>query len=154
MGLACATCGANSPAGTLFCVACSSVLPAPVPGVPAVASAVRTLRLVEEVNLQPTGFGLSLPDTSFEGCLLFGRTDLASGVVVDVDLGAADGLAKLVSRRHARLSYTAGQLTLGDWQSAHGTWLNKERLAVDASAPVADGDELRLGGMVFRVELR
>jgi hypothetical protein len=147
----CPSCQAANPAGTLFCVACSRPLGAPAPV--AVVAAARGVRLVAIENLQPTGLALSLPDTGYAGTLLLGRADLAAGVVVDVDLAEA-GRQRGVSRRHATLRYGAGVVHVADWQSAHGTWLNKARLAAGQELPLADGDELRLAEYVFRVELR
>jgi predicted component of type VI protein secretion system len=114
----------------------------------------RTLRLVALENLVETGYAAPLPDTGYHGTLLVGRQDLAGGTVVDLDLAAAGGREKRVSRRHARLTYANGLVTVLDWESAHGTWVNKRRLAPGEGAVLADGDELRLADFVFRVELR
>jgi hypothetical protein len=124
-----------------------------VPGAVSFA-ATRRLRLVALENLVETGYAVTLPDTGYAGTVLIGRQDLAGGVVVDLDLTDAGGHAKRVSRRQAQLGYANGLITLSDWQSAHGTWVNKRRLAPGEGAVLADGDELRLADFVFRVELR
>jgi len=56
-----------------------------------------------------------------------------------------------VSRYHARILVSDGRATLEDFQSKNGTYLNGTRLA--ASAPLFDGNEIRLGRIVltFRV---
>ena len=148
--LECGDCRADNPAGTLFCVACG--LPVAAPIAPAVAA--RQVALVELENLVPTGRRFPLPDTGWEGTLYVGRNDLAGGTVVDLDLTAAGGRERKVSRRHAQLRYEAGLVRLADWESAHGTYLNKQRLTPGASEPLGDGDELRLAELIFRVELR
>ena len=96
--LECGACQAANPAGTLFCVACG--LPVTTP---AVALAARQVALVELENLVPTGRRFPLPDTGWEGTIYVGRTDLAGGTVVDLDLTAAGGRERKVSRRHARI---------------------------------------------------
>lgn len=153
--LECGACQAANPAGTLFCLACGLPVAALVAAGPApLASAVRQVALVEMENLVPTGRRFALPGTDWEGTLYLGRNDLAGGTVVDLDLTAAGGRERRVSRRHAQLRYEAGLVRLVDWESAHGTHLNKQRLAPGAPEPLADGDELRLAEMVFRVEIR
>lgn len=151
--LECGACRVANAPGTLLCVACAMpVGAAPVAvAAPAVAQAVRW---VETANLVPTGVVLTLPDTAWEGTLHLGRQDLAGGTVVDCDLGACGGREKGVSRRHATLRYEAGVIRVQDWASAQGTYVNKRRLQDGEAAVLADGDEVRLAGMVFRVEFR
>jgi pSer/pThr/pTyr-binding forkhead associated (FHA) protein len=112
------------------------------------------VRLVQLENLSPTGLALPLPGTDYDGAVTVGRNDLAGGVIVDVDLTAHAGREKHVSRRHARLSYAGGMVRVEDAGSLHGTYLNKQRLAAGQQELLADGDELRLAEMVFRVEVR
>jgi pSer/pThr/pTyr-binding forkhead associated (FHA) protein len=114
----------------------------------------RTVALARLVNRVPTGLVLALPETDYEGDLTVGRLDLAGGVVVDVDLSAHEGRERGVSRRHALLRYAGGLVTCEDAGSAHGTWVNGQRLEAGRGEPLADGDELRLAELVFRVEIR
>ena len=55
-----------------------------------------------------------------------------------------------VSRHHARIVVANGQATLEDLGSKNGTYLRRQRIA---SAPLSDGDEIRLGtaSLTFRV---
>lgn len=145
----CALCAAANPAGTLFCLACAGPLSAPAPP-PAAAS--RAARLVAQENLSPTGWVVALPDASWEGTLYLGRSDLAAGTVVDIDLTSHGGREKHVSRRHARIECQGGLIRIADWESAHGTWVNKRRLGPGEFEVLADGDEIRLASFVFRVE--
>jgi DNA-binding winged helix-turn-helix (wHTH) protein len=56
-----------------------------------------------------------------------------------------------VSRRHARIVVSEGEARLEDLGSKNGTFLNGRR--IESSAPLHDGDEIRLGieAMRFRV---
>ena len=84
--------------------------------------------------------------------LLIGRKDNARGIFPDVDLGLDGGFDAGVSRRHAILSYTDGIYRLEDLGSANGTFINGQRLPPQASATLADGDELKCGTLLVRVE--
>jgi hypothetical protein len=57
-----------------------------------------------------------------------------------------------VSRRHARIVSAGDRFVLEDLGSKNGTYLGHRRL--EAAAPLADGDEFRLGNtaLVFRVQ--
>jgi hypothetical protein len=127
--------------------------PGPI-STPPGACATRCLRLIALENLLPTGLALKLPDTGYTGTLLVGRNDLANGTVVDLDLGDHGAQDRLVSRRHARLRYAEGLVYLADWESAHGTWLNKRRLGASEEGLLCAGDEIRFAQFVFHVELR
>ena len=68
-------------------------------------------------------------------------------------IGRADGADILVedpkvSRRHATVERSDGQVLLSDVGSTNGTWLNHERVA--GSALLADGDQIRVGNVTFR----
>lgn len=54
-----------------------------------------------------------------------------------------------VSRHHARIAVENGVMTLFDLQSSNGTYLNNARVAQEA---IKAGDEIRIGGSLFRVE--
>ena len=56
-----------------------------------------------------------------------------------------------VSRYHARILVTQGEVTLEDLGSKNGTFVRGERIA---TARLADGDEIRLGkaSLTFRIE--
>ncbi len=70
--------------------------------------------------------------------LLVGRR-AGAGLVVDDES---------ISRRHARLAFEAGELTVEDLGSANGTWLNGVRVR---RARAGEGDRLLLGGTLARV---
>ena len=52
-----------------------------------------------------------------------------------------------VSRRHARIRVDGGRAWLEDLGSRNGTFLGKRR--IDAPVPLADGDEIGIGGAVL-----
>lgn len=53
-----------------------------------------------------------------------------------------------VSRHHARIRVTGLDATIEDLESKNGTYLRGERL--QAPAPLADGDEIRLGSVLVK----
>lgn len=59
-----------------------------------------------------------------------------------------------VSREHARLSVEGGELCVEDLGSTNATYINGRRLDSGERARVTDGDELELGSVRLRVELR
>lgn len=79
------------------------------------------------------------------------RTPLESGENV-LGRELADGIVCIdsptVSRRHARISISTTGATLEDLQSKNGTFLHGA--PVTGIAPLADGDEIRLGSVVLR----
>src|SRR3989442_719697 len=56
-----------------------------------------------------------------------------------------------LSRTHATVEPEGAQWFVDDRTSKNGTWLNGVRIA--ARTLLSDGDELRCGDVVFRVEL-
>jgi pSer/pThr/pTyr-binding forkhead associated (FHA) protein len=81
------------------------------------------------------------------------RRDVPRGTVTLGRSPAANVQADshLVSKLHARIERTAGQLSLMDLQSSNGTFVNGKRVE---SQVLADGDEINLGGSTnFRVHI-
>ena len=56
-----------------------------------------------------------------------------------------------VSRRHCALAVWAGKVRLRDLKSHNGTFLNGQQ--IEAETPIKDGDQLRVGTMVFGVQV-
>jgi class 3 adenylate cyclase len=56
----------------------------------------------------------------------------------------------LVSRDHAEISWSAGQLQITD-NSRNGTWVNDVRMAAGSSKALSDGDTIRIGYSLLRV---
>ena len=57
-----------------------------------------------------------------------------------------------VSRDHAEIVWTAGQLQIVD-NSRNGTWINHHRMSAGATCNLLDGDRIVVGGMEFLVSL-
>jgi len=85
--------------------------------------------------------------------LLIGRKDNARGIFPDVDLGLDGGYDAGVSRRHAILSHQGGAYRIEDLGSANGTFVNGQQLAPQTAAALANGDELKCGTLLMRVEI-
>jgi pSer/pThr/pTyr-binding forkhead associated (FHA) protein len=84
--------------------------------------------------------------------LLIGRKDNARGIFPDVDLGLDGGYDAGVSRRHAILSHKDNVYRIEDLGSSNGTFVNGRRLAPQTATTLADGDELKCGTLLARVE--
>jgi len=81
-----------------------------------------------------------------------GRTDTKTGDAPDVKLDAYGAGEAGVSRRHAALSFENGVLKVMDLGSANATYINGQKLFPNQPRILRDGDELRLGRMVIRVQ--
>lgn len=81
-----------------------------------------------------------------------GRTDTQTGEVPDISLDEYGASELGVSRRHAALLIEDGSLKVVDLGSANATFINGQKLMPSQSRILRDGDELRLGKMVVRVQ--
>jgi pSer/pThr/pTyr-binding forkhead associated (FHA) protein len=75
----------------------------------------------------------------------------SSGVQPDLDLTDHGGVDMGVSRRHAALRRGEGVLSLVDFESTNGTFLNGHRLAANRPQIVRSGDEIRLGKLAIHI---
>jgi hypothetical protein len=83
--------------------------------------------------------------------LLVGRYDPQTDSAPDVDLEEYDGKQMGVSRRHAVIEVGEDGLKVMDLGSANSTYINGQRLIAHQERILRDGDELRLGQLVMRV---
>ncbi|MBN1203053.1 MAG: FHA domain-containing protein [Anaerolineae bacterium] len=83
--------------------------------------------------------------------ILLGRADQQSNVVPDVDMAPYGAVENGVSRRHAMIRRGEDTLTLIDLGSTNGTHLNGQRLIPHQPRVLRDGDEIRLGKLVFHI---
>jgi hypothetical protein len=84
--------------------------------------------------------------------LIIGRFDPDTNTSPPVDLEAAGGMERGVSRRHASIIRQEGLLYVSDHGSHNGTFLNGQRLVPRQPRILRDGDDLRLAQLVLRVK--
>lgn len=85
--------------------------------------------------------------------MVIGRSDPQRGVRPDLDLLAFDP-AQTVSRRHARLTRSAGHFYIEDLNAFNRTRVNGTPLVPHQEAELHTGDALRLGNVELRFEIR
>lgn len=83
--------------------------------------------------------------------ILLGRSDANANVLPDVDMAPYGASEKGVSRRHALIRRGEDTLTLIDLGSTNGTHLNGQRLIPHQPRVLRDGDEVRMGKLVFHI---
>jgi len=122
--------------------------------------AAQAWRRVAEIP-EPAPFDCVLTGEDRDGvpfAMNIGREALGApeGVLIGRDPARATHVAAdpSVSRAHARMLVEDGELHVQDAGSTNGTYLNGQRLAAGADARVRNGDELILGSLTLRVELR
>lgn len=167
----CLNCHAEQFDGTIFCSECGASLVGQQErrettaslGRKTVASAVPTAAPVAAapVRTQATkGFCLVILNSGrrleldAERDLLVGRKDDSRGVSPDIDLTDHGGYDGGVSRRHAILGLHKGICTVEDLGSANGTYINNRRVPPNQAVSLNDGDELKFGTLLLRVEMR
>src|SRR6185503_15163915 len=164
----CNNCQSKQFDGTIFCAECgASLVPAtrrettmslgghgrtddlaPQPiSVPAPAPAPGGPKITLQIMNSGRRINLDIGDD-----LLIGRKDNARGIFPDVDLGLDGGYDAGVSRRHAILAHKDGAYRVEDLGSANGTFVNGHQLAPQTATSLAEGDELRCGTLLMRVE--
>ena len=128
----CTICKTFNPAGVMFCIDCGLIFDRALPGDAFGAPAVQLPMLVEQSGReQPVRPGTNV----------IGR---------EGDVMIVDGK---VSRRHAQITSTDGQLLLEDLGSTNGTKLNGTALAPGERQQVNGGDTISLGGYELRVSM-
>lgn len=83
--------------------------------------------------------------------LMIGRAT-KDGEVPEIDLGRDGGFEAGVSRRHAMISVRNGICMLTDLNSSNGTFINGRRLVPQQPVALRNGDELKFGTLLLRVE--
>lgn len=95
-----------------------------------------------------------IPQTIYplhEGANYIGRS---KGQAVDVDLNAQDNPAQVsVSRKHAVIMLTSGQLTIQDLGSTNGTHVNETRLKPGSWHTLKENDVIRVGRVHLKLAL-
>ena len=99
---------------------------------------------------RPTGRKLRLvPNRE----IIIGRADPHINYKPDVDLSSDGDVARLVSRRHALLSWKKGQPHIEDLGSSFGTRLGGELLTLGQSVPLKPGDHIWIAGCVLAYDI-
>ncbi len=83
--------------------------------------------------------------------LVMGRYDTETGEVPDVNLDDFGAQEMGVSRRHAAILVEDDGLKVMDLGSANSTYINGQKLFAHQTRILRDGDELRLGNLVIRI---
>lgn len=83
--------------------------------------------------------------------LVIGRFDTQTGEVPDVNLEEFDAQKMGVSRRHAAILVEDDGLKVMDLGSQNSTYINGQKLFAHQTRILRDGDELRLGNLVIRI---
>ncbi|MBN2303205.1 MAG: FHA domain-containing protein [Anaerolineae bacterium] len=83
--------------------------------------------------------------------LILGRYDTDTGDVPEVDLTDYGAQDLGVSRRHTAILVEDEALKVMDLGSANATYLNGQKLIARQARILRDGDELRLGRLIIRV---
>jgi pSer/pThr/pTyr-binding forkhead associated (FHA) protein len=83
--------------------------------------------------------------------ILLGRSDFQSSQIPDLDMTPFGAAEQGVSRRHAVIRRGENTLTLVDLGSTNGTHLNGQRLTPNQPRVLRDGDEIRIGRLVFHI---
>jgi len=83
--------------------------------------------------------------------ILLGRSDSQSGLMPDLDMAPYGAAEFGVSRRHALIRRGEDTLMLVDLGSTNGTHLNGQRLTPNQPRVLRDGDEVRMGRLVFHI---
>lgn len=165
----CQVCGHHNLVGALICENCGSMLSREV------RTGTRNLHAeMPEFNGSSEAFIMAGSDVFEQGMKLrvevegakdrrimitptsdanvMGRRDNTTRQKPAVDLEDYEGYRMGVSRRHAILRLEPdSKLTIQDYGSANGTFLNGVRLPAHQPAQLQDGDELRLGHLRMRV---
>ena len=81
--------------------------------------------------------------------VVIGRLDPVTPVIPDIDLTAHGGDEAGVSRRHCRITLAGNQYFVEDLGSSNGTTVNSVMLQPNVRAALNNGDQLRVGRLVF-----
>ena len=161
----CPVCQAKHPENTVFCDKCGSFLLEDnrEETDPLAADEVtwmereETSEVPKEAITSPLGLKLTIPDSGRDvevpltKEVNIGRLDPVSGSFPEVDLSSDGGLAKGVSRLHAKITRRGREVFIEDLGSINGTLLNRKKLAPYLPRVLKSGDELQLGKLILRV---
>lgn len=165
--IACPTCQNKELEGELFCSACGARLWGMhrAEARPTITFDTRRLRDITDVVLprvEATTMALRAGQLALgfvcaaQPLVLEGRAEYTLGReseadAPDVPLNAYGARDKGVSRKHASLRVDRRQVLLTDLGSANGTWLNGSLIGAHEPVRLENGDEVRLGKLLFKI---
>jgi len=129
----------------------------------AIADDRRRPRLIRTLNRVGYAFDMEQPQSSTQAASPARPTGWLISATVEVALLSGenvigregDGIrivkSTTVSRRHARIVIAEQMATVEDLESKNGTYINSRR--VSGPTPVVDGDQIRLGSLLFTFRL-
>ncbi|MCC6189269.1 MAG: FHA domain-containing protein [Anaerolineales bacterium] len=163
--ITCPICRSRELEGELFCSECGARLGAgPVDQtltgniVEVARAGAESPRVTTDIlsRLRAGQIALSITDAA-QPLILEGRSEYILGreghdqVVPDLNLNPFGAREKGVSRVHAALRRDHSQVLLIDLGSTNGTRLNGRPVAAHQAVKVANGDEIRLGKLLLRI---
>ena len=162
----CAQCGHDNEADSAVCAQCGASLNGASPQVSEGATTRRvpmstgsaiprwgtaSLGARRQVVLHIRGFEQPLV-VNIGGQLELGRADAVTGQAPAIALDDYQAAELGVSRRHAALVLEDDALKIVDLGSSNATFLNGQKLIPGQLRILRDGDELRLGKLIIRVQ--
>lgn len=161
----CQECGRENQDGTKICVYCGSIIEEAArgyvatralgdtdfeEGVPKWGTARFSSKMNLIINVLNTDKKFAFDPEEIDQ-LIIGRKDPETGESPEVDLLEYGALEKGVSRRHASVLWREGSIQIMDNGSPNGTFLNGQRLVPHQARVLRDGDDVRLGHLVLRI---
>jgi hypothetical protein len=164
--IVCTNCGYENKEGTAICVKCGTPIGAVVEqttrslgdtdieeGTPRWGSARFNGKMNLIIEAVESGQQFVF-DAERVNEVILGRRDPDTGDQPHVDLTEAGALENGVSRKHAVIVRREGSLHIMDYASANGTYLNGQKLVAQQPRILRDGDDIRLGHLVIRVNFQ
>ncbi|MCG8347326.1 MAG: FHA domain-containing protein [Chloroflexales bacterium] len=111
---------------------------------------VRNVLAPAQLFVPEEGRAIKLPEASQ---VVIGRIDSMSSYTPDIDLTPYGAFENGVGRRHLQLSVQSGQVIAEDLGSTNGSFINGRKLSPHSPHQLRNGDELRLGTLVMRLQL-
>ncbi len=140
VGISCVKCGHQNLAEAKYCEHCGAViLRSPVVSSSPIGQPYFRIAQSDQTIEFPVG------KTSFQ----IGRQDPESEQFPEMDLAEYNAHIFGVGRKHARVTIQSGQVYIEDLDSVNGTMVNQKRILPARPTLLKDGDEVRLGKMIF-----
>ncbi len=152
--ITCLECNAENFEGALYCENCGADLEGIIASDNSDNSSQEEFFPVSgpamKLVLADTGEEIGLPEKEE---IFVGREDPASSIFPDIDTTPYNGEEDGVSRKHAKIFQQGSEYYIEDLNSINSTFLNKTKLEPNSPNVMADGDELILGRLKFKVSL-